>query len=166
MENDLALSIQVGELLKRKNLFLTTAESCTGGLLGHHLTNVAGSSDYYLGGFVAYSNQAKERFLEVSPETLMDYGAVSEETVIEMAEGARKAFEGIQDVGKIVGVSISGIAGPGGGTPAKPVGTVLFGLAGNWGIHVRCFQFDGGREEIKAQAANQALMLLVEFLSE
>ena len=165
MVNDLALSKKVGEQLIRKKLSLATAESCTGGLLGHLLTNVAGSSDYYLGGFVVYSNQAKQRFLGVSPDKLVAHGAVSEETVIEMAEGARKAFEGIQEKRKIGGVSISGIAGPGGGMPAKPVGTVWIGLAGEWGILARHYQFNGDRETIKAQSARQALRLLLEFLS-
>lgn len=149
----------------RNKLFLVTAESCTGGLLGHLITSIAGSSDYYLGGFVAYSNQAKERFLGVNSDTLKRHGAVSAETVREMAEGARRAFAGMREARDIIAVSISGIAGPGGGTADKPVGTVWIGLAGEFGICAEHFLFFGDRHEIKMQSAQEALLQLAAYLS-
>ena len=150
----------LASLLKAKNLFLATAESCTGGLLGHLITNQPGSSDYYLGGQIAYSNQAKQLWLNVPAEVLETYGAVSRETVLAMAYGIRAAFAGEVDLKKIVGFSISGIAGPGGGTPAKPVGTVWMAI--NTHIHKRAyhFQFDGSRDAIKYRSALQALDIL------
>lgn len=166
MPNRKLLSAQVGAFLKESHLFLVTAESCTGGLLGDLITNIAGSSDYYLGGLIAYSNQAKEHLLGVSPEILTKFGAVSGETVGEMAVGARKAFEGIQERTRIIGIAISGIAGPGGGSPEKPVGTVWIGISGEKGARAERFFFTGDREEIKAQSAEQALKMLMDFLSD
>jgi nicotinamide-nucleotide amidase len=110
-------------LAKQKDLTLSTAESCTGGRLGHVLTSVAGSSAYYVGGVVSYSNALKQTLLGVSQDTLSTHGAVSEQTVIEMAEGANNRL------GSEVAISISGIAGPEGGSPEKPVGTIWIGLA-------------------------------------
>jgi nicotinamide-nucleotide amidase len=110
-------------LAKAQNLTLSTAESCTGGRLGHMITTVSGSSYYYLGGVVTYSNDLKMKLLGVKSETLKEYGAVSEQTVIEMADGSIKL------TGSDIAVSISGIAGPDGGTPEKPVGTIWIGLA-------------------------------------
>jgi len=146
--------------LKEKNLFLATAESCTGGLLGHLITNLPGSSDYYLGGQIAYSNQAKQLWLNVPAEILETCGAVSRETVLAMAYGIRAAFAGEVDLKKIVGFSISGIAGPGGGTPAKPIGAVWMAVSTH--IHERAyhFQFEGSRDAIKYQSALQALDIL------
>src|SRR3972149_4847309 len=106
----------VGQLLTKQNLTLSLAESCTGGLIGHRLTNVPGSSDYFLGGIIAYAYEAKERLLDVKHNTLYERGAVSAETALEMARGARKAL------GADIGLSVTGIAGPGGGVPGKPVG--------------------------------------------
>src|SRR3989304_5781049 len=117
----------VGKLLTERKMTLALGESCPGGLVGHRLTNVPGSSSYVLGGIVAYSNEAKERLLGVRHETLEEQGAVSPETAIEMARGARAAL------GADVGLSVTGIAGPGGGTPDKPVGLVYVALAaGDW----------------------------------
>ncbi len=146
--------------LKEKNLFLATAESCTGGLLGHLITNQPGSSDYYLGGQIAYSNQAKRLWLNVPAEVLETHGAVSRETVLAMAYGIRGAFAGEVDLKKIVGFSISGIAGPWGGTPAKPVGAVWMAISTQITERAYHFQFDGSRDAIKHQAALQALDIL------
>lgn len=157
MDDVNSISEQLGRLLREKGLYLVTAESCTGGLLGHLITEVPGSSDYYLGGFVAYSNEAKMRFLGVSPETLENHGAVSEQTVREMAAGARQAYAGIQPLEKIIAVAISGVAGPGGGTPEKPVGTVWIGLEGSAISHREKILFDGSRSAIKRRSAIQAL---------
>ena len=146
--------------LKINNLFLATAESCTGGLLGHLITNLPGSSDYYLGGQIAYSNQAKRIWLNVPAEVLETYGAVSRETVLAMAYGIRAAFAEEVDFKKIVGFSISGIAGPGGGTPAKPIGTVWMAISTHIREHTYHFQFDGSRDAIKYKSALQALDIL------
>src|SRR3989304_4718180 len=106
----------VGKLLTERKMTLALGESCTGGLVAHRLTNVPGSSSYVLGGIIAYSNEAKERLLGVRHETLEEHGAVSAETAIEMARGARATL------GADVGLSVTGIAGPGGGAPGKPAG--------------------------------------------
>lgn len=156
---DNSLEAQVGRLLRQRGLRLATAESCTGGLVGHRLTNLPGSSDYYLGGVVAYANDAKMHLLGVRQATLEKHGAVSRETVLEMAAGVRQALSAD------IGVSISGVAGPGGGTPAKPVGLVWFGLSAPGCCQAWSFQFHGDRLQNKASAAGQALRLLVDYLT-
>ena len=113
----------VGRLLAEQGLTIAVAESCTGGLIAHRLTNVSGSSAYFVGGVVAYSDEVKERVLGVSGETLLTYGAVSEETAREMARGACRLFD------TDVAISATGIVGPTGGTPQKPVGLVYVALA-------------------------------------
>jgi nicotinamide-nucleotide amidase len=118
-----SMPMVVGALLKEKNESIALAESCTGGLISHMLTDVSGSSAYFLFSGVTYSNQAKENVLGVSPATLQEYGAVHEQTALEMARGARRI------AGATYGLSTSGIAGPDGGTKEKPVGTVCIGLA-------------------------------------
>ena len=118
-EGDVALEEKVGQLLMEKNQTLALAESCTGGLISHRITRIAGSSAYYYGGAVTYSNEAKVKFLGVKPATLEKYGAVSEQTALEMSRGIR------EKTGASVGLSVTGIAGPSGGTPEKPVGTVV-----------------------------------------
>lgn len=150
----------LGDLLRESNLTLVTAESCTGGLLGHLITNVPGSSDYYLGGMVTYSNDAKARLLGVNPETLESHGAVSQETVLEMAEGARLAFDAE------IGVSISGVAGPSGGTPEKPVGLVCIGISATRYARAWEHHFPGNRLKIKEQSARAALQHLIDYLRE
>lgn len=140
----------VGRLLIERGLTLATAESCTGGLLGNRITNVAGSSEYYLGGIVSYSDAAKMNLLGVSQETLKEFGAVSEETAQEMALGARRVLQ------SDVGVSITGIAGPTGGTEDKPVGLVYIAVDVAGDVAVRKFVFSEDRrynKEVSAQAA-------------
>jgi PncC family amidohydrolase len=158
------LSEEIGILLKSKGLWLATAESCTGGLLGHLITNTAGSSEYYLGGFITYSNETKERWLNVAPATLKHFGAVSRETVLEMARGVRNAFGEKTQPENIIGISISGIAGPGGGSPEKPVGIVWIGVSSTIGDMAFSFQFKEDRTRIKTQSAEKALELLIRHL--
>jgi PncC family amidohydrolase len=148
----------IGEQLRRRNWKLSCAESCTGGLVGHRITNIPGSSDYFLGGVVAYAYEAKVALLGVSWDTLKSYGAVSREVVLEMARGARRV------VGADLAVSVSGIAGPGGGLPHKPVGTTWTGLVAPDGEWARLFCFHGDREQNKASAAEAVLQLLQDYL--
>ena len=152
------LQEQVGELLRARNLTLVTAESCTGGLIGHLLTDVAGSSDYYLGGAVTYSNAMKESLVGVQPETLNEHGAVSEPVALEMAAGARLRFGGD------IGVSVTGIAGPGGATETKPVGLTYIGLSTPWGDTVRRFVWESDREGNKRLSAEAALEMVIQAL--
>lgn len=150
--------IVVGQLLKEKGLTLATAESCTGGLIADRITNVPGSSEYFRGGVVAYAYEAKVALLDVSWDTLRTCGAVSKETVIEMARGVRIAL------GADLALSVSGIAGPGGGLPDKPVGTTWIGLSTTDGDWARRFVWDGDRLENKALSADAALQFLIDYL--
>lgn len=152
------LEIQIGSILHERGWKLALAESCTGGLVGNRITNVPGSSEYFLGGVVSYSNQAKVNLLGVSWETLNSTGAVSRETVTEMARGARKLMNAD------MAVSVSGISGPGGGTAEKPVGTTWIGLAANDGEWANVFQFTGDRVQNKLSAADAALQMLLAYL--
>jgi PncC family amidohydrolase len=152
------IEAEVGKLLRARGWRMATAESCTGGLIGHRLTNVPGSSDYFLGGVIAYANQVKLEQLAVSAETLRLHGAVSRETVLEMANGVRQRFQAD------VGLSVSGIAGPGGGTPDKPVGLTWIGLSAPGCAQAWNYIWHGSRLEVKQQAAEQALKLLHEYL--
>ena len=154
----LSLEAQIGELLLHQELKLALAESCTGGLVGNRITDVPGSSEYFLGGVVAYSYEAKVNLLKVSWETLNSTGAVSRETVIEMAHGARRLLNAE------IAVSVSGIAGPGGGTTEKPVGTTWIGLATQDVELARLFQFSGDRVQNKSYAAEAALQMLLDYL--
>lgn len=165
-EPEPSLEVQVGDLLRQQGLKLVAAESCTGGLVGHRVTNVPGSSDYYLGSITAYANEAKMRLLGVRAETLQQYGAVSEETVLEMARGARQALAGEFPVENLVGVSVSGIAGPGGGTPEKPVGLVWIGLSGPGFDRAYKYLWQGDRVLNKELSAEQALRLVIDYLRE
>jgi PncC family amidohydrolase len=137
---------------------LATAESCTGGNVAARLTSVSGSSDYFLGGIVAYANDAKKSLLGVSEETLATRGAVSAECAREMAEGARRAFEAD------VAVATTGIAGPGGATERKPVGLVYIALAGPDGVATEEFHFPGGRAVVTDASAEAALLMLLRGL--
>ncbi len=157
----LGLEAEIGELLRARGLTLAVAESCTGGLLGHLITNVPGSSDYFLGGVVTYSDRAKEKLLGVRRESLAEQGAVSEQVAREMARGARALF------GADVALAITGIAGPGGATPGKPVGLVYIALAA--ADHEACERrlWEGGdRLRNKLHSARRALELLREYLEQ
>jgi PncC family amidohydrolase len=153
------LEKQIGELLSQRGWTLAVAESCTGGLIAHRITNVSGSSDYFQGGVVSYSNEAKEEILGVPQETLAEQGAVSEETALAMAQGARRLF------GTDIAVSVTGIAGPTGGTPEKPVGLVYIGLAAEGVDLCQKHLWEGDRGENKAQSAEAALKLLLTHLT-
>ena len=153
-----SIEVLVGQLLRDKGLKLATAESCTGGLVADRITNVAGSSEYFRGGIVAYAYEAKVALLNVSWDTLRMYGAVSKETVIEMARGARVAL------GTDIAISVSGIAGPGGGLPDKPVGTTWIGLSTTEGDWAHRFVWNGDRLQNKALSADAALGLLKDYL--
>lgn len=156
-EDLLALSRQVGAALAGRGARVCAAESCTGGLLLSTLTDCAGSSAYVQGGIVTYSNDAKMRFLKVREATLIEFGAVSSATAREMALGAQALF------GVEYALSVTGIAGPGGGTVAKPVGLTYIGLAGPGGdLRVERRVWDGDRVENKADSVAAALRLLLE----
>jgi len=156
---DVLLEVQVGELLTRHNLTLAVAESCTGGLIMHRLTNIAGSSAYLLGGIVAYSYEAKAKFLNVRQDDLLAHGAVSDVVAAQMARGVRDAF------GASVSVSVTGIAGPGGGTPDKPVGLTYLALNAPGAERVIRRVWDKDREGNKHCSADAALGLLLEYLT-
>jgi nicotinamide-nucleotide amidase len=125
----------VGDMLSERGYTITTAESCTGGLIGHRLTNVPGSSTYFLGGVISYSNDMKMKTLGVQENTLQEFGAVSKQTATEMAQGARDLF------GSDLAIAVTGIAGPGGGTAEKPVGLVYITLVHNDTVWAKKFKF-------------------------
>jgi len=149
----------VGLALMNKNLTIASAESCTGGLIGHKLTNVPGSSDYFRGGLVVYSNQSKMDLLQVSPETLQKHGAVSETTVKEMAQGVKARIK------TDLGMAVTGIAGPDGGSKEKPVGTVHIGLAAKQDVFSGKYLFWGDRDQIKSNTAMMALDWVRRYLN-
>lgn len=149
---------KVSQLLIQKEIHIATAESCTGGLLGHMLTNVSGSSAYYNCGVISYSNIAKHQLLGISINTLETYGAVSEQVAHTMAEGIRKLSQ------VDIGIATTGIAGPTGGTKGKPVGLVYIGIATSSETKVEKFHFHGNRLEIKQQTCHTALNMLYEEL--
>jgi nicotinamide-nucleotide amidase len=156
--NSQTLEEVVGELFLAKKLTLSVAESCTGGLIGHQITSVPGSSAYFDRGLIVYSNSAKKELLNIPKRILDRYGAVSQETALLMAEGIRKLS------GSDIGLSVTGIAGPGGGTPEKPVGTVWIALASAKGTQAGLYQFDGRRDQIKTMTAYTALNEVRKFL--
>ena len=153
-----SLEALIGQLLRSKGFRLAIAESCTGGLIADRITNVPGSSEYFLGGVVAYAYDVKVDLLKVSWDTLEKYGAVSREVVIEMARGARNVLNAD------VAVSVSGIAGPGGGLPEKPVGTTWIGLSTPDGDWARRFVWEGNRLQNKALSVEAALQFIVDYL--
>lgn len=155
---EISPEMRVGNILSQRKLTIATAESCTGGLISHRITDVPGSSAYFMGGIVAYSYEAKAGMLHVSWETLNTKGAVSQETVLEMARGAAQAL------GVDIAVSVSGIAGPGGGTAEKPVGTTWVGLVTRDGEWARHFIWDGDREQNKLYSSDAALELVLDYL--
>ncbi|WP_033577834.1 nicotinamide-nucleotide amidase [Dickeya chrysanthemi] len=153
----LRLSEQLGERLKVHQAKITCAESCTGGWLAKAITDVAGSSAWFDYGFVTYSNQAKQMLIGVQEKTLAEFGAVSREVVAEMATGA------LSRAGADIAVSVSGIAGPDGGSPDKPVGTVWFGFCDKAGNRAALrMQFEGDRRDVRLQAVAFALQTLLE----
>ena len=141
----------VGRLLRRQGKTLATAESCTGGYLGKLLTDIPGSSDFYQGGIISYSNALKIRHLEVSPAALDRWGAVSEPVACQMARGVRSWS------GADLGISVTGIAGPSGGSPEKPVGLVYLGLSDSLETRARELLLEGDREAIRLRACRIAL---------
>ena len=152
------LAAELGAILSDKEIWITTAESCTGGGISYALTDTPGSSRYIDRCFVTYSNQAKQDLLAVSTETLNQYGAVSEQTVLEMAAGAAKAAKAD------VAISVSGVAGPGGGSLEKPVGTVWFAIHFQGKTHSFHQVFRGERGEVRGQAIVFSLKKLVELI--
>ncbi|MDQ4078797.1 MAG: CinA family protein [Chloroflexota bacterium] len=152
--------LQVAAILIEQGTTLSTAESCTGGLLGHLLTNVPGSSRWYRGGAITYSDALKRDVLAVRRDTLERFGAVSSEVAEQMAVGARKAFD------TDYAISITGIAGPGGHTPTKPVGLTYIGVATLEHVLVRRFIWEGSREGNKQSSAGEAISLFLELLQE
>lgn len=148
----------IGTLLKQRGWNISTAESCTGGLVAHRITNVSGSSDYFDSGVITYSNEAKIELLKVPHEIIKTHGAVSGQTAVAMAEGIRSLRH------TNIGIGITGIAGPTGGTAAKPVGLVYIALSASGCVECEEFRFTGDREEIKLQASEAALDMIRRFL--
>ena len=148
----------IGKILTERGLTLGLAESCTGGLISQRITDIAGSSAYFMAGIVTYSNEAKKMFLSVPEKLLSQYGAVSEAVALKMASGIRKSAR------VDIGISVTGIAGPGGGTPEKPVGLVFIALSSRRITLAKKFIFEGNRRRIRRQASDEALTLLLDYL--
>lgn len=157
-QNNEPLEVTVGKLLTAQKQTLAVAESCTGGLITHRLTNIAGSSAYVMAAVVAYAYEAKVAALGVSWDTLNKFGAVSEETATAMARGVRERFS------STIGLSVTGIAGPGGGMPGKPVGLTYIALANADRVIVEKYIWQGDRIANKEQSAEAALELLKKYL--
>lgn len=145
---------------RKKGIKIACAESCTGGLIGAALTEIAGISEVFNGSAVTYSNEAKKNILGVKDDTLKNFGAVSEQCAIEMAEGALKIYDAD------VSISVTGIAGPDGGSELKPVGTVWFGTASNKNSNAFMIKFSGSRNEIRNSAVNFALKKILQKMKE
>ena len=152
------IEVRLGALLRMRQLTMATAESCTGGNIAGLMTSVPGSSDYFLGGIVSYCNEFKHRVLGVSAEDLQTYGAVSRQVVEQMVRGAMRV------IGADCAVATSGVAGPGGGTPAKPVGTVWIAAACGERLLSRCCHFGPRSRQENIQASVEAALLLLEEL--
>jgi PncC family amidohydrolase len=153
-----SLPVELGTALRAKGMKLAVAESCTGGKVSDMITSVAGSSDYFLGGVVSYSNEAKVALLQVDSGMLMSEGAVSEAVAVQMADGARRAF------GADVGLSTTGIAGPGGGSASKPIGLVFIAVSVRDTRVCRRHVFPGSREDVKRGSSEAAIALAREVL--
>jgi PncC family amidohydrolase len=149
---------KIGKHLQERSLTIGLAESCTGGLLASRITDIPGSSAYFSAGLVTYSNKAKAKFLSVPDEIIARHGAVSNEVAQRMAKGVRDAAE------VDIGLSITGIAGPTGGSPEKPVGTVFIALATKKEVFVRKFLFSGNRREVRKRSSEKALTMLLDYL--
>jgi PncC family amidohydrolase len=156
----LSVAEELGSLLRAKGRTIAAAESCTGGKVGDMITSVPGSSDYFVGGIVSYSNDIKVGLLDVDPEVLRSEGAVSEAVARQMADGVRDRL------GADVGVSTTGIAGPGGGSLAKPVGLVFVAASIQGKTLSRRYQFAGARDDVKRSSAEAVLSLAVELLAD
>jgi PncC family amidohydrolase len=148
----------IGDYLRERGWTVSIAESCTGGLICDLITNVPGSSDYFEGGMVTYSNESKARHLGIPLDDIKKYGAVSSQVAKKMAQGARKAF------GTTFGLSTTGVAGPTGGTKRSPVGRVFIGLASGRRTWVIKLNLEGSRREIKEKATQKALQYFYEIL--
>jgi len=148
------LQKNIAESLTKKKLTLSVCESCTGGMLSSIITGTPGSSNYFCGGVIAYSNEVKQEIVGVKPATLRKYGAVSAEVAREMAEGVRKRFK------SDIGIGITGIAGPAGGSKKKPVGLVYLCVAVSQHLYVEHHIFKGSRNQIRKEACDKALRLL------
>lgn len=160
MQSNNALEYQVYQLLKKKHVTLTTAESATGGMIAATLINVPGISEFFTEGYITYSDEAKIKMIHVSPDTIRTYGVVSSETAADMAKAAAKT------AGTAAAVSVTGVAGPNGGTKECPVGRVFIGAAFDGKTLTRKFTFDGDRMQIRQQATREALLLLIDMLQE
>ena len=152
------LEEEVGILLKKHKKTLALAESCTGGLIANRITNISGSSDYFGTGIVAYSDETKMKVLHVPKDILERFGAVSAETAKAMAEGVKDLAEAD------IAVSTTGLAGPTGATPTKPIGLVYIGLSTPKGTKIKEFHFKGDRAEIKRKASEEALRMVRDYL--
>lgn len=152
------VKIELHKLLIGKGVFISTAESCTGGNIAHEITRQGGSSEYYIGSVVSYSNQVKEDVLGVSKDALKEFGAVSEIVAKEMADGVRRVMQ------TNYAVSTTGIAGPSGGSKEKPIGTVWVGISSESMVYASKYQFSGDRNAIINQATQKALELLLKEL--
>ncbi|MBF0463498.1 MAG: CinA family protein [Nitrospirae bacterium] len=160
VENVIALCSDIISDALKKGITISTAESCTGGMIAGFLTAISGSSQVFLGGVVAYSNALKQKVLGVSSETLKNHGAVSSETALEMVRGVMEL------TGASLSVSVTGVAGPGGGSNEKPVGQVCFAVkSSNGQEEVLTCQFPGDRERVRFESAKKALLLLRSILS-
>ncbi|MCB9758046.1 MAG: CinA family protein [Candidatus Omnitrophica bacterium] len=150
---------KISLFLTKQKQTLAVAESCSGGFLGHRLTNIAGSSNYFIGGVLVYANRAKTKLLGISPALLKKHGAVSQPVAQDMAAAVRKVLK------TDFGISITGIAGPAGGTIQKPVGLVFIAVANSKKITCKKFYFKGSRQKIKTAATDSALKLLLNFMN-
>lgn len=160
MTDDQSLERVVGDLLRARGMTIAVAESCTGGLVGHRLTNIPGSSAYFERGVMVYSNRAKQELLGVPEAILREHGAVSAPCAEAMVRGVLRMS------GADCGLAVTGIAGPDGGTPTKPVGTVFIGIAVRDWVASRHFRFDGDRASVKWQSSQMALDMLRRRLEE
>ena len=160
MHNPIELATQVGEELKSRRLLLSVAESCTGGGICHAITEIPGSSEWFDCGFITYSNSSKTEILDISAALLAQHGAVSEEIAAAMAESAVSSSEAH------VGISTTGIAGPSGAVPGKPVGTICFGWRVGGITHTERKVFSGDRKAVREQTVNYALQKLLMYVQE
>ncbi len=148
------LPYDIGKILVKKKLTVSVCESCTGGMLGKIITQAPGSSKYFLGGIIAYSDDIKRKLIGIKPELLKKHGAVSLEVARKMARGVRRVFK------SDIGIGITGIAGPSGGTRKKPVGLVYISLSCKRSVFVKRLMLTGGRDKIRKRACKEALSLL------